>query len=416
MYRSALRDGYVRGVTPRPTADPELGARIRARRLLRGWSIRYAASRAGVSHATWSRIERGLQAADNRFTLARLAEALECSPADLAGAPVPVTDRAAAAARAALPGIRRALVDIDPAEAAAGPAPPLDVLRDTVTLADQLLLACDYAGAARLLPDLLHHLHAESAGPDRTRALRLLCEAGFIASSWLRNLGHPAEAWLGAERCHAAALAAGDPVLLGYAAYAQANAATMCGSFQRGLTLAERAIDELRPHAARPGALQMLGSLHLVSAYASLGRRRLDDCRDWLAEAGGVARRTGETDTLGLFFGPTNVDIWTISIETHLGDPGRAVDAARHTTPAAIPAGLRQVFYYADTARALARLRGTDRSAIRYLLTAERLAPQHVHTSTEVAETVRLLLERSDRRAGGAELRGLAERMRAGRG
>jgi transcriptional regulator with XRE-family HTH domain len=46
-----------------------IGERIKARRLLRGWSIRYAASRAGISHATWSRIERGRQAADNRFML-----------------------------------------------------------------------------------------------------------------------------------------------------------------------------------------------------------------------------------------------------------------------------------------------------------------------------------------------------------
>ncbi|MFD0520219.1 helix-turn-helix domain-containing protein [Paractinoplanes durhamensis] len=67
-------------MTPRRNADPEVGERIRARRLLRGWSIRYAASRAGVSHATWSRIERGRQAADNRFMLADIAGALECAP------------------------------------------------------------------------------------------------------------------------------------------------------------------------------------------------------------------------------------------------------------------------------------------------------------------------------------------------
>ncbi|MEU8616179.1 helix-turn-helix transcriptional regulator, partial [Actinoplanes sp. NPDC048791] len=54
-------------MTLRRIADPAVGAQIRARRLLRGWSVRYAASRAGVSHATWSRIERGLQTADNRF-------------------------------------------------------------------------------------------------------------------------------------------------------------------------------------------------------------------------------------------------------------------------------------------------------------------------------------------------------------
>jgi pimeloyl-ACP methyl ester carboxylesterase len=69
--------------------DPSIGERIRARRLIRGWSVRHAADRAGVSHATWSRIERGRQAADNRFMLADVAAALECSPADLAGVPVP---------------------------------------------------------------------------------------------------------------------------------------------------------------------------------------------------------------------------------------------------------------------------------------------------------------------------------------
>ena len=117
---------------------------------------------------------------------------------------------------------------------------------------------------------------------------------------------------------------------------------------------------------------------------------------------------------MGLFFGPTNVGIWRIGIEADGGDPGYAARIARATDPAAIPAGFRQVFYYADTARALARLRGRDREAVRFLLTAERLAPQHVHTSAMARETTRALLERSRREAGGTELRGLCERMQAG--
>jgi hypothetical protein len=43
--------------------------------------------------------------------------------------------------------------------------------------------------------------HAETAGPACARVLRLLCDASHIASSVLRGLGHPADAWLGAERC-----------------------------------------------------------------------------------------------------------------------------------------------------------------------------------------------------------------------
>ncbi|GIF13715.1 hypothetical protein FHX34_105224 [Actinoplanes teichomyceticus] len=51
---------------------------------------------------------------------------------------------------------------------------------------------------------------------------------------------------------------------------------------------------------------------------------------------------------------------------------------------------------------------------MRFLLTAERVAPQHVHTSPLVRESARGLLERSRRAAGGSELRGLCERLRIG--
>lgn len=100
---------------------------------------------------------------------------------------------------------------------------PVADLARTVALVDALRQACDDAGAARLVPDLLRDLHAASSGPDRQTALRLLCDVAFIASSIVRNLGHPAEASLGAERCRDAAQAAEDPLLLGYAAYARAS-------------------------------------------------------------------------------------------------------------------------------------------------------------------------------------------------
>ncbi|MEU4163970.1 helix-turn-helix domain-containing protein [Actinoplanes sp. NPDC026670] len=398
-------------MTPRTSGDPGIGERIRARRLLRGWSVRYAASRAGLSHATWSRIERGRQAADNRFTLADIATALECAPAELTGVPVPAADREVVAAHAHVHAIRQALIDTDLSEPVTREPGPVTETARTVALVDELRQACDYAGAARLIPALLRDLHAAAGGPDRTAAIRLLCDVTFIASSVLRNLGRQADAWLGAERCRDAAEASGDPTLIGYAAYARAAAATGCGSYQRGLTLVERAVDELRPHAADPGATEVLGSLLLIGALASRGCGRPDDSGAWAGEAVELAARTGETTTMSLYFGPTNVAMWRIGIEADGGDPGRAAEIARTTNPAALPIGFRQVFYYADTARALARLRGRDREAVRLLLTAERLAPQHVHTSAMTRETTRMLLDRSNRSAGGTELRGLAERL-----
>jgi hypothetical protein len=339
--------------------------------------------------------------------LADGAAALDGAPAALAGTPVPAADRAAVAAHARVRGIRQALADIDPGEPPGRTARSLAELGDQLTLVDELRQACDYAGAAGLLPELLRDLNA--AGRP---ALPMLCDAAFIASSVLRNLGYPAEAWLGAERCRAAADAAQDPTLQGYAEYARACAATVCGSYERALALAERAVDELSRHRSGPGAREVLGSLQLICAQSARATRRPDDSRAWVAEAAELARGTGETTTMGLYFGPTNVAIWRIGIEVDGDDPGRAAEVARGTDPAALPVGFRQVFYYADTARALARLRGRDREAIRFLLVAERIAPQHVHTSAMVQETTRMLLERSRRAAGGAELRGLCARMR----
>lgn len=412
-------------MTPRPTADPTIGDRIRDRRLRRGWSIRYAASRAGVSHATWSRIERGLQAADNRFMLADLAGALDCSPAELAGTAVPAGDREAVAAHAAVHAIRQALVELDLAGIAAAPTPEAGLsgtlasdlshpLGRDLALVDSLRQGCDYAGAGRLLPDLIRGLHAALDTADRAPALRMLCDATFIASSVLRNLGHPAESWLGAERCRDAADKLQDPILRGYAAYARASAASACGSYDRAYALASQAVDALTPHLGRPGGPETAGSLQLICAYASRGRKRPDDSRAWSAEAAALATRTGETTTLGLFFGPTNVSIWRIGIEADGDLPALAASIATGTDPSVLPFGFRQVFFYADTARALARLRDRDREAIRFLLAAERVAPQHVHTSSLVQETARALLDRSRRMAGGTELRGLCERLQIG--
>lgn len=393
--------------------NPEttIGEHVLAHRLRRGWSVRYAATRAGLSPTSWSRIERGTQAADNRFVMADIAAALECTPVELTGTPVPAADRDAMAAQACVHAIREALVDADltmPPDRAARPLPALHVELARVR---ELRHDCDYAAAARLLPTLIRDLHAAATGARRRPALPLLCEAAFLASSLLRSLGHPGAAWLGAERCHAAAAATEQHLLLAFAAYARVQAALAGGAYRRGLSLGERAVDELQPHLGIAGGLEVLGTLHLICAEASRGLKRADDSKSWIGHAGDIAGRTGETTTLGLFFGATNVNLWRISIDLDGGDAGRAVEVAQQTHPDSIPVSMRQVFYHTDTARACARLPGRDQQAIFHLLTAERIAPQHVHCAPLVQETARELLERARRKAGGTALRGLCDRM-----
>ncbi|MEN3307385.1 MAG: hypothetical protein V7603_3587 [Micromonosporaceae bacterium] len=394
----------------RPSPDATIGENIRMRRTVRGWSVRHAADRAGISHTTWSRIERGLIAADNRFTLAAIAEGLECAATDLTDHPGAPADRETAEAQVRIRAIRQALVNADLDEEATCEPRPIEELQRELSLVSDLRRRCDYTGVGQLLPRLIQELHAASFGADRDTALALLVEAAFIASGVVRFAGSPAESWLAAERGRNAASALGDPVLFGLAEYERAHAATGCGSYARGLTIASRAVDRLQPHLGAPNAIQVLGQLHLTCAFAAIGAADPGQVPARLEEAGQLAERTGETDTFGLMFGPTNVRFWQVSMEVDGGEPGRAVELARDTNPAAVASPSRQVAFYTDTARALTHT-GRDDQAVRMLLTAERLSPPRVRSSRLVQETTRTLLERARRRVGGSELRGLYERM-----
>lgn len=393
----------------RTNSDPTIGQRIMARRQLRGWSMRYAADRAGISHTTWSRIERGIVSADNRFLLADIAQALDCQVADLTGVPVTPTDPQLMAAHAGVATLRLALLETDLDEDPTVDVAPSAQLDQEAKLVHDLRTRTDYTGLGPRLPVLLRQAHALAAGPHRPDGLRLMVSAAYDAASTMRDLSNPADAWLAAERCRQAAEALDDPVLLAIASFCRAHSATACGTYARGLRIASRAVDALTPHLSEPNAPPMLGLLQLTCAYASRALHRPDDGASWLAEAAAVAERTGETDVH--WFGPTNVRIWHLSMETDGGDPGRAVELARGTTAAAVRAVSRQVTFHVDTARALAGLRGQDESAVRHLLAAERLGPQMMRSSALVRETVRALLDRSRRDTGGSQLRGLCERV-----
>lgn len=393
----------------RPTPEASIGQRIRERRQLRGWSIRYTAERAGIAHTTLSRIERGLLSADNRFLLADIAAALECEIGDLTGTPVASMDPAVVSAQAAVNTIRQALIEVDLEEKPGAPTAPLPELRQRADLIRDLFYRYDYAGIGNHLPALLRQLHAEAvAGTDRAEAMRLLVEVTHDAGFTLRFLGHGGDQWLAAERCWQVAQTLNEPAALATAAFARSHAATGSGAYVRGLRLAERAVDEISDCLSAPDALPLLGMLQLTCAYATRALRRDSDSRAWVNEAANVANRTGETTVM--HFGPTNVSMWRVMIEADGGDPELAASIAQETRPSIVPAVSRQTDFHIDTARVLARLH-RDQAAIRHLLTAERIGPQMVRSSALVRETARAMLDRAQRKAGGTELRGLCERV-----
>lgn len=190
------------------------------------------------------------------------------------------------------------------------------------------------------------------------------------------------------------------------------NVSRATALYQRAMHVAERAATDLEPHTHLPDASEMLGQLYVLNGFARYSQGDIAGADAAVAEAMKLARITGQSDALGLYFGPTNVTFWQVGMQASAGDPADAVRAARGIDPTAFATigRSRRIAFYIDTAHALASLR-KDREALRMLLAAEREAPQRVRLSPIVASSVRGMLERSRRGTGWSELRGLCERM-----
>ncbi|WP_307798091.1 helix-turn-helix domain-containing protein [Actinoplanes flavus] len=382
-----------------------MGERVQTRRELRGWSIRHAASRAGVAHTTWSRIERGELRTD-RYMIADIAAALECSITDLTGQPYAPADRQLEAAHIAAERLWQTMMALPLDEPpSVGSEPTGDLWRES-ELIRHLYARTDYAGALGRLVGLVPVLHTAAHGPDSAAALTASVQVYGVGMGALLSLGHPAYAWLAAQRSIEAAQRLGDPAALAVAAINRGRVSANTGAFGPAFSTVDRAAGELERHTGSPAALDVLGFAHLARAHHATGMRNESAAADHLVEAARLAERTGETDAWDLQWGARNVRLWTVAHHIDTGRPGAAVETATGLDVATLPP-IRQVNLFTDLARALADVKRND-EAVRMLATAERVAPQHARSSAAARETARILL-RDARRA--SSIQGLAERM-----
>jgi transcriptional regulator with XRE-family HTH domain len=388
--------------------DPSIGERIRTRRELRGWSVRLAASRAGIAHTTWSRIERGKLRTD-RYMIADIAAALECSVPDITGQPYLPADRNLEIAHARVDQVWRALMAHLLSEPPSREHRPIEALEQESELVRDLYNRCDYAGALGRLVDFVPEVHAAAHGPDARRALELQVPVYGAAMGSLLNLGYPAHALLAAERSAEAAGHLEDPVAAAVAAANRARVSAAGGAYGPARSVTTRATDDLEHNLGEPAALEALGFLHLARAHHSIGLKDPATANDHLAEATRIAERTGETTSWDLAFGPNNVALWKMAVDLDLGEPGQALETARGVQVGGM-LPTRQVAFYIDMARGLADVQH-NQDAVRMLLTAERTAPQFARSSTAARVVARSLLTQAQRSAGGSELRGICERM-----
>lgn len=393
-------------------SDLTIGERIKVRRELRGMSIRQLAGFAGISHQHLARIEKGERSADNRHTIAAIAQALQCPVAELTGQPGVPSDRASADVAASIYETATALIETDLDEGPATRNPrPLAELVDEVLRLRELRQSTDNAAAVRLIPALLRDAHAHVHGPDSKQALRVLALASADAASVVRYLGYLSEAWLAADRCKEVARELAEPVILGLAAWERGHVASTCGAYERARGITQRGLEVVRD-ADGEGAREIRGQLYAFAGWLEYALGNAEETVPLMATAEQVAHEVAEdaggtSNALGMAFGPGNIDCWRISMATEADEPGKAVEIGRTFNPEGLPK-TRQTAARIDLARAFAKL-GQDGDALRMMLAAERTGPQLVHHSPIARETVRALLARSRRDPSGVT--GLAERM-----
>jgi transcriptional regulator with XRE-family HTH domain len=391
-----------------------MGSRVRLCRRYRGMSLETLAGLTGLSKGFLSMVENGQRRLDRRSHIEAVANALQVAVTDLTGQPYAPTDPAQAIGQAAVPALRLALLDATFDGDAVDSPRPLPELLNVVASVEAMCADSDFAGYGPLLPSLIVNLryHAEDGNGDvRRRGLSALGATLHAAFYLAKDLGHHDLALIIAERCSEVARSLEDPAWTAVADFLRAHAMMPAGARRQARRAVRRAADALQPHVGEPDALSVYGMLHLTSALNSAALREPDDAAAHLAEAADVARRTGETTTFNLHFGPTNLALWRLAVAVELGEGGRVGDIAAQVDPSVIRSRGRQAAYYADLGRGLAQVRGKDLEALAMLRRAEQLAPQQIRTSPPVRETVGMMLQRARAAAGGRELRGLAHRM-----
>jgi transcriptional regulator with XRE-family HTH domain len=382
--------------------DEGIGTRIRRYRRSRGLSLDQAAGLAGISKPYLSRLERGERSADSLALLNRISSALQVPVPDLTGQTYAARGRALADTRPGVNETRLALLD------PSGPPRTESEIEAVVDGLNLLMNSCDLVRQARVVPDLLRWTRQSALRLDTADAHQRVVLASYAAMFLMRNLGEFDLAWMAAEEMQVAAEQTGDPATLGFAAYAQAHALVAAGALHRAQAVALAAA---QANTRGPEGLAAHGSCLLVAASTSATLGEVDDARALVADAALIAERLAEPTLIARHtsFADWNVTMHRVSIEVECGNPATAVDAAHPFIETPVRHPERMSYLWVDVGRAFERLdRRSD--AIEALRRAERTAPLRVRLSPVVRSSVRELLDKSHRRAGGADLRGLAER------
>src|SRR5215468_5523060 len=233
--RSVLGPGVARSCREVCEVGDEsrIGERIRQ---ARGRRTQAEIARAvGRTQGWLSRVERGVIPLDSRRTVDDLARALGVSPVDITGQPYRPAGPDHTKVHAAVPAIRRAILD--------PPGRPSRTVPELAAALDALHAAAErfeLEVCASIAPSLLAELLAIANTAARREVLPLLTWALRHAIPMIKHAGYGDLALLAAEM--------GDRVLIGAAAFEHTHvlADVSVGAYRAAWDLADRAAEDAR--------------------------------------------------------------------------------------------------------------------------------------------------------------------------
>ena len=384
-------------------------ARLRARHR---WTQARLATEAGYSVEAVKKFEQGRRSLDRPAVILAFAQALDCHPTEITGAPyVPIqADRDGQAAVASVAAVRRALLRHGrPTRPTEDEAATVDLpeLHRRVVEANRHRQAAALTKSGAVLPALLRDLQVAAEltqGSNRRDVFGLLASAYECAMQYLYKLGHTSDATLATERVQWASQETEDPLRMLAARWYDAGEFLTIGEHDEAGAIIDEALAELGAvHSPGPEAVSLRGAFHLK---ASLNLARATDTKAavrHLKQAEAAAEELGEDrNDWQMQFGPTNAALWSVSLPVELG---RGKDAVARAEKVRLPAGYsreRRSHFHIDRGRAYF-YNGQREDAVAAFLEAERLAPQATRAHAAVRETVGTMI-RSQKRAPLVEL------------
>lgn len=272
-----------------------------------------------------------------------------------------------------------------------------------------------YSLLMRALPGLIrdaeHHVSGTPAAqvPD---ACRVAAHAYILARGVLKHLGRIDLSHVAADRAMRYAEATDDALMIGWAHWNLGQSLLSDDMHEGAYDIGQRGIERLAPLLGDGGErhFAVAGGLHQLSAIAAVRRGDDEGARETLrVQARALAEHVDESrNHLGLAFGPTNVAIHMVSIESEAREPEAAIRLADEIDLTATPSVERRTTHLMQVARACEDV-GDDAASLIYLLRIERECPEELDHKLLLRQMVQSLVRRA-RPSWAPEVRYLAER------